>query len=37
MRASWPAHSRSRSSYFWTLPVEVRGSSSTNSIAFGAL
>src|SRR5918999_1897272 len=37
MRASWPAHSRSRSSNFWILPVEVLGSSSISSTAFGAL
>ena len=26
IRLSWPAHSRSRSTNFWTLPVEVFGS-----------
>ena len=35
--ASLLARSCCRSSYFWILPVEVRGSAATNSIASGAL
>ena len=37
IRESSPARSRSRSSNFGTLPVEVLGSSSRNSTALGAL
>ena len=36
IRLSWPAHSRSRSTNFWILPVEVFGSG-PNSIASGHL
>jgi hypothetical protein len=34
IRLSWPAHSRSRRTNFWILPVEVLGSA-PNSIATG--
>ena len=37
IREACPAHSRSRSSNFGTLPVEVFGSSSRKATALGAL